>query len=381
MQLNRQRGMWIAATAAFLVIAGCGGGGGQSDFAFVVMGDNEVGYAAWQLTRDKNPSSANLPQLRQTIADVERAAPSARFEVDLGDIVMNEVQDQGQVLQTQLDAWLTLRRSLGGSAVRPLLVGPGNHGVVQYDPRLKAQYPNPPAYEVFTRWIAASGFASFAGNGPTGAAPNPDGLASDESKLTYSFTMNRIHFVVVDTDSNTSVANPQTGKPYYGWIPLNWIRRDLATAQADPAVSSIIVLGHRPIEGPSYADETWQATILDTPEHPLARQLGELLLGTPKVRAYIAGHVHSAHAFRLNHGQGPWQIITGNAGSQLDEAWTPKTYGYLVVQVSAIGKITVIPYQRPIPPAPQKFYEETPAAPEPARAGAPIIVYDPVTKH
>jgi hypothetical protein len=64
----------LVALPLALPIAGCGGNKADSTdpvkLSFVVMGCNRIQESDWEKTRTENPSSANLPQLRQTLADI-----------------------------------------------------------------------------------------------------------------------------------------------------------------------------------------------------------------------------------------------------------------------------------------------------------------------
>ena len=66
-----------------------------------------------------------------------------------------------------------------------------------------------------------------------------------------------------------------------GSVPLTWLTRDLQAAQADPAVSNIFVLGHRPI---------WAAQGETGPGGALAavyqQPMTALLVANPKVVLY-----------------------------------------------------------------------------------------------
>jgi hypothetical protein len=72
-----------------------------------------------------------------------------------------------------------------------------------------------------------------------------------------------------------------------------------------------------------------------------------------------------------------WQIVSGNAGAPFDSHWNPpdgKYFGFRIVDVYDGGTVSVVNYWRPAPPAPQKYYEESPVPPPAAVAGAEIII-------
>jgi hypothetical protein len=101
---------------------------------------------------------------------------------------------------------------------------------------VSAEIPNPATGPVWVRWLSANGFDRFAGNGPTPASPNPDQIADDQSKLTYSFTVGDVHFVLLNTDTLTTTGN-------IGWIAYNWIEKDIEKAQQDPRIRTISCWG------------------------------------------------------------------------------------------------------------------------------------------
>src|SRR5439155_22232947 len=78
--------------------------------SFVFVGCNRIQKHDWD--KGENPSSANLPQLRQTFADIagpdrvlNRIPPYFFFT---GDLVLNLAMDDGTTLREQLDAWVDL---------------------------------------------------------------------------------------------------------------------------------------------------------------------------------------------------------------------------------------------------------------------------------
>ena len=64
----------ICIFSSVILFLSCGSGSDSKRdpvvLRFAILGDNQIGYTAWQETKDVNPSSANIPQLRQTIADI-----------------------------------------------------------------------------------------------------------------------------------------------------------------------------------------------------------------------------------------------------------------------------------------------------------------------
>ena len=372
----------LCVLSGLIILFSCGlGSDSNKDLVvlrFAIFGDNQVGYTAWQETKDMNPSSANIPQLRQTVADITTTDPLPEILFILGDLVMNEVMDNGETLQIQLNAWQKVYNSLPGSQMIPLVPIPGNHEFVVYSPLDNNEGPNPGAINVWVEWFTANGYDSYAGNGPKPGGSNPDLLVRDESMLTYSFTMKRIHFVIINTDTLNPVINPKTKTPLVmqGWIPINWIEQDIKKAQNDTHISVIIVLAHRPIET-SYPVTTERAIILNSEEYPFGTRLARVMRENSKVKLFLASHLHRWDSTRLEGGEGVWQVIVGNGGCHLDTDWNPQGvvyYGYDIVSVYRSGKIVIEDFGRELPPPPQKFYEDKPVPPTPATLRTTIII-------
>ena len=372
----------ICIFSSVILFLSCGSGSDSKRdpvvLRFAILGDNQIGYTAWQETKDVNPSSANIPQLRQTIADIADTDPLPEMLFILGDLVMNEVLDNGETLQIQLNAWQEVYESLPGSQMIPLVPMPGNHELVHYSPEDDNEGPNPGAIDVWVEWFTANGYDFYAGNGPKSEGTNPDRLVRDESMLTYSFTTNRVHFVIINTDTLNPIINPKTKTPLLmqGWVPINWIEQDIKKAQNDRNISIIIVLAHRPIETP-YPETTERAIILNSKEYPFGTWLARVMRENSKVKLFLASHLHRWDSARLEGGEGVWQVVVGNGGSHLDTDWNPQGgvyYGYSFVSVFRSGKIIVEDFGRELPPPPQKFYEGEPVPPVPATLRNTLVI-------
>ena len=73
---------------------------------------------------------------------------------------------------------------------------------------------------------------------------------------------------------------------------------------------------------------------------------------------------------RLDESPGVWQVVAGNAGSQLNSKWDPPggTYfGFSQIKVYASGKVGLINHRRPTSPAGHFEGPGTPG-PRPARS-------------
>jgi hypothetical protein len=357
-----------------LILNSCGGSSTWNQNAidpveksFVAMGDLQIAGAQTLLV---NPSTTNIPQLQQNVADIAALPHKPDYSFILGDLVQAEVQDQGHTLQGQLDAWMTVYRGLPGSAGINVMPLPGNHEMDYKDVTAKDETPDPSSYLKWSNWIETNHLFPFAANGPKPEGANPDKLVQDESRYTFSFDWGAVHIVVINTDTLSTVTNPATGLVYNGWIPINWIAADLAAAQANPAINTILLMGHRPIEAPEFVvPPLYGHTILAMNQYQLASDLATLLQKTPKVKAYFCSHVHAVSTAKLKGAPRVWQIVSGNGGAPLETYWTPtggQFFGFCEVRLHLSGRLSVANYGRAVPPPPQAFYEGTPIAPAPA---------------
>lgn len=371
-----------------LFIAGCGTGSDnagnntgyiQSDalkLRFATLGDVQVGASAWHATQATNPSSTNIPQLRQTIIDINNTSPKPQIAFLSGDLVMGEINDNGATLKTQLNAWQNVYNSIPVTNKIQLLPIPGNHESDFKDASFNAEAPEPGAINEWLTWFIQQGYNLYAGNGPTPSGTNADCLVRDESNLTYSFNIGDTHFVVINTDTLNTQTDATTGLVLSGWIAINWIGEDVRKAQLNPSISTIIIVGHRPIDMPSYTSEN--DGIINTTQYPLGNRLSGVMSENNKVKLYLVSHCHSWDARQLNNGKGIWQIIAGNGGAPIEQSWNPAGgvyFGYSIIDIFTNGKIIVHNYGRNLPPSPQQFYEGSPVSPEPATLREDLVIY------
>ena len=239
------------------------------------------------------------------------------------------------------------------------------------DDENKVEVPNPATDARWLKWLRSS-FDTFAkaANGPTDAPPNPDQLADNQSEMTYSFNIGDVHFIVINTDTlNTSIDKDT------GWVPYHWIEQNVRSAQANPKVSAVFLIGHKPIMEHPQAEEK---AILNTKKHPLGNQLQALFQANDKVRAYLCAHEHLWNCSRLEKAPQVWQVIAGNAGSKLNSKWNPPGgtfFGFSQINVYVSGKVGLVNYQRPTPKPPQKYFEGAPVPPASAQPQPEVILY------
>lgn len=304
------------------------------------FGCNRLDGSVWKGHERDNPSSANLPQLRQSLMDIGRIQPKPKLVFAVGDLVMNYVNDQGQALHRQLDSWA--RQVLGVTTI-PIVPVAGNH---ELNKKVgNAKLPNPATDAVWNQWLTRSGFAHFEGNGPSPEAPgNPDFLVDDQSKLSYSFRLGRQYFIVINTDTRTYQLNKGTNTTRVGWIPVHWILSELDHAEKSPSIDNVFVLGHRNLFDPLDAKS---GSPLD---EDCARQLISALPRFAKVRAYLCAHLHAWDLSRIP-GTAVWQVVSGHGGSPPEDSWHPAggiTFGFAVVNVHKSGSVGITAFHRPV---------------------------------
>lgn len=318
----------------------------QSDpvtFSFAFFGCNRVDKSDWD--KASNPSSANLPQIRQTYQDILSIKPMPKILFATGDLVLGYGDDKGEEVRGQLDAWIAEYRQSPLRGKIALVPMSGNHevNIKRGDQRMESLHTT----AVWNDWIRSNHLMPTKPNGPK--AGGPDELTDDQSILNFSFDSDGIHFVCLNTDTRA-----KDGR--IGYVPAKWAANDIS--QARKARKPVFVLGHRNVvEGVSAKG--------DAPIEP--KSGGELINAMSGVTGYLCAHVHAWDVTKVN-GQLPWQVIAGNGGSKLEKDWKPvggKTYGFAVIEVHKSGKIWLVPYFRAA---------DDKSVPVPAVAQTPILL-------
>lgn len=323
---------------------------GPDDFSFVVMGCNRIDPTLVSPAQQPLdfPSTANVPQLTRTFAEVAAMNPLPDFFFMTGDLVMGYTNDNA-LLRQELNAWVDLYKAspLYGTSVK-LVAIPGNHET-QNASKVTTLAGEQAWLEIMAPYIISA-------NGEP--AGGPDGLATDQSKLSYSFDWKGTHFLLLDTD-------PQ-GRDWT--VPTQWVATDVAAAKAAGA-KHIMAVMHKPAYGWSGAPTD---SLLGKGATPTAFYLGLRdqfwsTLENNQAEAVFSAHNHLWSKFQpTNH---TWQIIAGNGGSQLEttvangSAGIPAYYGYTVVNVSAAGPVVVKSMGRDIPAA--GYWADAPASATP----------------
>lgn len=295
--------------------------------SFAVIGCNRVDAADTL----GNASTANVEQLTRTFQDIAALPQRPRFLFFAGDLVFGYTADTVQ-LERQLRAWRALYEASPLPAAGVELVAiPGNH---------ETQNTQKIAYAAAERtWLRVMApYVTRGGNGPT--TGGADNLTTDQRQLTYSFDVDDVHFVTVNTDPVSA-----------DWhAPTAWITADLAAARARGA-KHLYVFGHKP----GYAYPTVPTDGLS--KDIAARDQFWSALTTNGVEAMFSAHNHVFWRAVPVTGTRTYQVIAGNGGSKLETTIDPtvpatgKYFGFVVATVRNDGRTYVKGYGRDVPTA------------------------------
>jgi hypothetical protein len=345
---------WLAlgiAALASLLLSACGDSNDGVAHSFAALGCNRVDPPI----PANDPSTANLPQLQRTLAEIAAMQPPPDLVFFTGDLVLGLTPDL-DTLRSQLEAWVQLYRAspVGQNPAIRLVALPGNHESLEFQPDGKPEVSNPGAEAV---WLDVMAPFIAGDNGPT--AGGPDHLESDQSRLTYSFNFRDTHFVVLNTDPFGAVAT----------VPVHWIADDLAAARQDRSIRRIFALGHKPAFTPP--DATPDASLDSNPD--VRNVFWDALTGA-SATAYVTAHAHLYNRSQPATPTQPsvtttWQVVAGNAGSPVDAMWEESGavpyYGYTVVTITTDGRALLTGYGRNfdlsdyVAPSPEQQYPTT----------------------
>jgi hypothetical protein len=286
------------------------GGGGSIDsvmYSFVVLGCNRVDKGDVTVT---DPSTANLPQLTRTFADIAAIKPTPNFFFDVGDLVVGETDSIS--VATQLIAWKALWEASPAKAAGIELVPvAGNHETMD-------AFKNAKAFGEQAWLNVMAPYNKRGGNGPVPHTGDPDNLTTDQSSLTYSFNYKDAHFVVISTDPAGLVSSP----------PANWVASDINSAHANSAIKHIFAFGHKPAY--SYDGSVGNGIIFAN------RDIFWSALDNAKAEGMFSAHNHTYKASRPTNKT--WMVIAGHGGSSL-ESTAGLFFGYVLVQVMKSGTV------------------------------------------
>ena len=331
----------------------------KAAMTFGFFGCNRIDQKDWVAAKAENPSSANIPQLKQNLADLAALSPNLVFFG--GDLVMGYADDKGEVLRSQIGAWIDLVKTLPRSPKCQYVAIAGNHEVNRKVG--ETRLPHPLTDAVWSELVKSAGYIPKGAAGPTPESDPEDKLVSDQRSLNFSFDRGSVHFIVLNTDTRVSTRDPQTGETKIAMIPSHWLNADLDRAEKNAKINCVIVMGHRNVVEPAEAKG-------DAPVDPeCAAPMIKSLTTHAKVRAYVCAHVHAFDITTIEQSS-VHQLTFGNGGSKLEAGWKPargRTFGFGYFKVYADGSLGVIPYLRP---EPKSYLEKAPelvpaAKPEP----------------
>ncbi len=366
--------------------------------SFVFLGCNRVGWSPKGHPKlPLPPSTANVPQLLQTFEDIKALPRTPEYLFFTGDLVRNE--QNGAILKDQLALWQGLwdNGALANTQTR-LVPITGNHEVlksVQFAHKGYYEVPDSSSNTEWRAWLNAHRHPPQPGNGPTPATNPGDLLRGDNSQFTYSFDDTtsdgrQVHFVILDTDTQSRFSTTDTlcyqaphddvtfqnqtiegtmSQDVPGWIPLNWVQQDLASnSQKD----LIFAFGHKPIVWPATADPAGTVsdgrdTIFNCGQKMLAKDLFTAFNTTDGFVAYLGAHKHLWNAAQIQNSL--WQIIAGDAGSELESG---DAFGFTLVEIHQSGKVMATAFTRPVP---DPYYGSTGVVP--ATASTPFALKEP----
>jgi hypothetical protein len=294
-------------------------------YSFVVLGCNRV--AAPESLGVI--STANVQELNRTFTDIAALNPKPNFLFFAGDLVFGYTNDS-TALDRELKGWISLYQAsaLASSGVE-LITIPGNH---ETDNLAHIAYP--PGERVWLRDMAQ--YISRGGNGP--GVGGADNLATDQSKLTYSFDFKDAHFVTLNTDP--------VGQDWH--VPKAWVASDLAAARARGA-KHIFAIAHKPAY--PYPTVPTDGLVMDQ----TARDAFWGSLVSNQVEAMFSAHNHVY--YRSQPTGKTWMIIAGNGGTPIDATADPTIastgtyFGFTLVTVTNSGRVFSKSYGRDVPAA------------------------------
>ncbi len=314
-------------------------------FSFVFMGCNRVDGKDTG-NANTNASTANIPELQRTFNEIAGLDPKPAFYFFLGDAVLGLDKDTA-VLGQQLQAWQqqymsTSFSSLPASGIQ-LVALPGNHEMLFS--KKHVEQPNKHALQTWMNYMGAYM--------PTGVTINRvGGKDSLDNLMTYSFTYNNTHFIMLNTDTYDKGGT-------IGLAPSAWIVADILAARKDPSVKHIFLLGHKPavVTKPLYVpdgESTMDVSVV---------QAIWPVMDSNQVEAMLSAHSHQYDRLQPTV-SGSYQIIAGNGGSPYEHKAEKDTarqfFGYTIVYVMKNGQVQLQSMGRSVPY--KNYLESVPAS-------------------
>lgn len=267
---------------------------GASQFSAAVIGDMGV-----------NNSAATIAALTKRTRDIN-------FTIHVGDVAyaddcnvpLHIERSAGRGYEAVYDLYQNSIEPFAAAA--PYMVMPGNHDV---------------SCHILSDIGCPKELRNFSALNHRFRMPSVESGASTLShhNMWYSWRVGNVHFVSLSTETDFP-GSPTTPHTFVGGgagggfgDQLGWLRADLTAARADPLVSWIVAMGHRPWYGTSKMDWPVRAQKkVQASFEPLLREFG--------VDIWLCGHKHyyermvGAYRGEAND-DGPVMIINGAAGS------------------------------------------------------------------
>lgn len=194
--------------------------------------------------------------------------------------------------------------------------------------------------------VDSTRFAGILGSAPQNvsygpaASVGPDGLPTDQGKLSYSFDFKGAHFVVINTDPVGNDAH----------APTRWLALDLAAATGR-GVKRMFVFGHKPaFTYPYFASGTTPPSGLDAAPGTIAERDAFWDVIESYRATYFCGH---EHIYNVSQPRGAaYQILVGAGGSPFEAKATDVTknpatdrdYSWATVRVHQDGGVDILGY-------------------------------------
>jgi hypothetical protein len=225
---------------------------------------------------------------------------------------------------------------------------PGNHETECKACGKTAKVENEAAYvaNMGDLIVDSARFTAIEGSAPQNvsfgpaAGSSPDGLSTDQSRLSYSFDFKGSHFVVINTDPVGADAH----------APTQWLASDLAAALAR-GVRRNFVFGHKPAYTYGYlANGTTAAAGLDAAPGTIAARDAFWNVIETYGATYFCGHEHVFHISRPRGAA--YQVLVGSGGSPFDvkstdvsiNPGTDRDYAWATVRVHQDGGVDILGY-------------------------------------
>lgn len=297
------------------------------DYSFAVVGCNRVDYldtaATTGTVHATGVSTANVYQLKRLFSEVVALTPKPKYLFLPGDIVMGYINDT-VALASQLKGWKAIyyAHPIAKSGIKVVVI-PGNHETQDKSAGKKSFAA---AERTFVREMDSF---IVAANGP--GIGGPDSLATNQSKLTYSFNDGCDHFIIIDTDP--------VGKD--GRVPYNWIANDIKNARGANA-RHIFAFGHKP------AYSSYLKPLDGLEAYVPQRDSFWKYMEAYNAEAMFAAHEHIWDTIHPHSGK-TWQIIAGNGGSLVEATWMAAGqayFGFTLVNVYTNNQVNVKSYGR-----------------------------------